>query len=105
VTDTAALSITQIVQSILAILLTTLQTFSLSTPQITAIINFLIGIAPTVEKEYEDLKQPLQLVLEALEGQASATPEQLAVVRSMKSSADADYDAAYAAYIAAHGAV
>lgn len=93
----------QIAQIVLNFVLSMLQSASLITPQVTTAINFLIQIAPTVQAEYEDLKQPLQMVLQALEGQADATPEQIALVRSMKTAVDADYDAAYSAYLAKHG--
>lgn len=97
------MSPTQIAQTLLALVLSVLQSVSLSSPQITAIINFLIQIAPTVSQEYEDLQGSFQLILQALEGQAAATPEQIAMIRAMKTQADADYDAAYSAYLAKHG--
>jgi hypothetical protein len=90
-----------IVQSILA-LLAQIAPLIKDSAAIASIISTVEQILPIVVQEAQDLVQPVKNIIAALSANPAATADQLAALQALDAKVDADFDAAVAAYQAAH---
>jgi predicted PurR-regulated permease PerM len=78
-------------------LLETLLPLVTSSDQIAKVIATLIQIIPIITKEAQDLVQPVQNIIAALQANPAASDQQLADLAALDAKVDADFDAAAAA--------
>jgi hypothetical protein len=65
-----------------------------ATSTITAIINALITIIPTVVKEIEDVVPIIKNIIAALQSNTATTPDQMAQLTTLDAQCDAAFEAA-----------
>ena len=65
-----------------------------ATSTITAIINALITIIPTVVKEVEDVVPIIKNIIAALQSNATTTPDQMAQLTTLDAQCDAAFEEA-----------
>jgi hypothetical protein len=71
---------------------------------IASIINTLEELIPVIVQEYKDLVQPVKNIIAALSANPATTADQLTTLQTLDAQADADFDAAAAAFTANHPA-
>lgn len=69
----------------------------MNSASITAILNILVALLPTIEAEGASLLADARQIISDVNGSSNATPEQLQAAAALSAQADARQDAIYAA--------
>jgi len=75
-----------------------------SSKSINSVVSLLVQLVPILTKEYQALLPIVQNIIALLQQNTAVTPAQLAALKVLDANVDSAFDAAWAAYDAAHPA-